>query len=135
MILEELLQSDSVFLDLSLQFENQLLIFSFAREDVNFANILGLFSLVHFILACLEWIGIIDEIHVTDFVLVSAIDLNDCLDFLIRHGEAEVCKGLSELLGRHLEVFVAVPILEEALGVKSVSLEPFFESINDSLGK
>ena len=55
----------------------------------------------------------------------------DGKEVLIGHCEAEIGKSLSELLRGDLEVLVAVPILEETLGVKSVPLEPVSESSDD----
>ena len=98
------------------------------------ANICGFLCLVHFIFqSSFNWSTVINEFHVLELVFISSIDLNDCLNFKVRHCEAKVGKGLSELLWGHLEVFVTIPILEEALRVKSVSLEPLFEALNDTL--
>ena len=82
----------------------------------------------------LEWCSILNELKVLDLICVGTIDLLDGIDFLIRHGETKVGQGLSELLRRYLEVLVTIPVLEEALRVESVSLEPVLEGINYILG-
>ena len=136
MVLEELAESDAVLLDLSLELEHQLGDHSLPNEGPLLANVLillGLVQLLHLLLEGLERSAIIDELEVLNLVVVSAIDGLNCGDLLVGQGEAEVVQGLSELLGGHLEVLVMVPILEEALGVKSVSCQPFSEGAKDNL--
>jgi uncharacterized sodium:solute symporter family permease YidK len=135
-VLEELAESDAVLLDLSLELEHQLGDLSLANEGSLLANVLillGLVQLLHLLLEGLERSAIVDEFEVLNLVVVSAIDGLHCGDLLIGQSETEVVQGLSELLGGHLEVLVKVPVLEEALGVKSVSCQPFSEGAKDNL--
>jgi hypothetical protein len=135
-VLEELAESDAVLLDLSLELEHQLGDLSLANESPLLADVLillGHVKLLHLLLEGLERGAIIDELEILYLIIVSAIDGLDCGHLLVRHGEAEVVQGLSELLRGHLEMLVTVPILEEALGVKSISCQPFSEGAKDNL--
>lgn len=131
-VLEELAQSDSVLFNLGLYFEDELLILLFAREGVHLPDIGGLLGFVEGASGP-EGVALVNEVHVPDLVLVGAVDLHDGGVFLVRHGEAEVGKSLPELLRGHLEVLVAVPVLEEALRVESVALQPVAEAGKDTL--
>lgn len=133
-ILEELVETDSVPLDLGLELEDEGFVSFLTDKGPHLADILRLLGLVNFInllLIGLEWVAIVDELHVLDLIVVSTVDLVDGKEVLIGHCEAEIGKSLSELLRGDLEVLVAVPILEETLGVKSVPLEPVSESSDD----
>lgn len=135
-VLEELAESDAVPLDLSLELEHQVGDLSLANESPLLANVLillGHVQLLHMLLEGLERSAIVDELEILDLVVVSAIDGLHCGDLLIGQDKAEVVQGLSELLGGHLEVLVMVPVLEEALRVKSVSCQPFSEGAKDNL--
>ncbi len=135
-VLEKLAESDAVLLDLSLKLEHQLGDLSLSNESPLFANVLillGHVKVLHMLLESLERGAIIDELEILNLVIVSAIDGLDCSHLLVRHGEAEVVQSLSKLLRGHLEVFVTVPVLEEALGVKSISCQPFSEGAKDDL--
>lgn len=135
-ILEELTKTDAVLLDLGLQLEHQVSDLLLANENSLLADILIFLSLVqlfHLLFEGLEGCAIIDELKIPNLIVVSAVDRLNGAHFLIVHNEAQVIQGLSELLRGHLEVFVTIPILEEALGVKSVSCEPLTEGTKDLL--
>ena len=137
MILEVLSEADAVFLDLSLDLEDEFLELTLSGEDVDLADIFGLLGAV--VGACggtasgAVGCSIGDELEVLDLVLIRAVDLNNSSELLIRHSEAQVGQGLSELLGRHLEVSVTVPVLEEALRVKAVTMKPVTEGVHNIL--
>jgi hypothetical protein len=121
---------------LSLQLEHKVGNLLLSNECSLFAYILVFLCLVkflHLLFECLEGCAIIDELKVLNFVVIGSIDGLNGGHLLIGHDEAQVVQGLSELLRGHLEVLVTIPILEEALGVKSVSCEPLSESPKDDL--
>ena len=135
-ILEELAEADSVFFNLGLNLEQEVGRFLFSCEYSLLPNVLiflRLVHLLHFFLKGLEGSAIKDELEVLDLVVISSVDGFDSLHLLVSHDEAEVVKSLSELLRRHLKVFVAVPVLEEALRVESVSREPVPEGCQHAL--
>lgn len=134
MILEKLTKTDPILLDLRLDLEDEGLIVIFTGEEVYLSNVGGLLSILK-LLGSSEGVTIVYEFKILNLVFVSAVDLHYSFKLFIRHGEAKVGQSLSELLRRDLEVFVAIPILEETLGVKSVSLEPFSEGSDHSLNK
>jgi hypothetical protein len=130
MILKKLSETDSVLLDLCLQLEHQVSDSLFPDESPLLANVfvlLGLVQLLHLLLESLERGAIVDEIKVPNLDVVGSIKGLYGGHFLVGKNETKVVQSLSELLGGHLEVFVAIPILEEALRIKSISSEPFFE--------
>ena len=52
---------------------------------------------------------------------------------LNRQGEAQQRERLLKLLAGHFEVLVAIPVLEEALGIKSLFPDNFCETAKDPL--
>ena len=74
-----------------------------------------------------------EEVIETDFVFLSTVNGFDEFDVLFRNGVAKESEGLSELLSGHLEVLMAVPVLEEALGIEAVFPDNFRETVQDSL--
>ena len=136
MILKELSETDPIFLDNRLKLEHQVSNFLFTNKHPLFTNVLlflGLIQFLHLLLERLEWSTISDELKILDLIIIGAVDGIDGLHLLVRHDEAEVVECLPELLGRDLEVLVTIPILEEALGVQSVSCEPVLEGCEDVL--
>ena len=87
MILEELLQADSVLLDLRLELEYELVELGLTIEHVDLADVLGLSALISGRLRS-EGVGVVDELEVLHFVLVGAVDLHDGLELGVGHGEA-----------------------------------------------
>ena len=112
-VLEELEQSDSVFLHLDFNFIEQLVQLAFPRV----INLLGLVDSFPqgFLVVAFEGIRIIQELLVLDVILFIPISFDQRLQLLISHCESEVCQSLSELFGRHLEMLVSVKVLKEAL--------------------
>ena len=128
--MEKFSKSYSIFLYLSFKLKDKLVEFSLTLKHIDLSNILSLSSLLTCALGS-EWVAIINELKILNLVGIGSIDLNNRTKLLIIHGKAKIGKGLSELLRRHLEVLVAIPVLEETLRVESVSLEPFSECIDD----
>ena len=136
MILEELTEADTVLLHLCLQLEHKVSDLFLTNESSFFTNILvllGLIEFFHLFFECLERCAIIDKLEILDLIVVSAVDLLHGSHFLVRHNKAQVVQSLSELLRGHLEMFVTVPILEETLGVKSISSKPLSEGAKNLL--
>ena len=77
-------------------------------------------SLIDFILkAC----AVIQEWKVLDISELSSIDLNDGGQLSIRNLNSEKSDSLLELLWRDLEMVVSILVLEETLGIKSLSVD------------
>ena len=81
----------------------------------------------------LEAVSVLEEIVETDFVFLGTINGLNEFDILFRDWVAKKSEGLSELLSRHLEVLMAVPVLEEALGIEAIFPDNFRETFQDSL--
>ena len=81
-ILEELSQTDSILLGLSLKLEEECINCLLSNKCSFLSNILVflcLAQLVNLLLVSLERCAIINEFHVLDFILISAIDLLESL--------------------------------------------------------
>ena len=85
-ILEELVEADAVLLDLRLKLEDERVELLNTPEGVDLADVLSLLGC--FISLGLEWVSVIDELHVLDLILIGAVDLHYSLEFLVLHGEA-----------------------------------------------
>ena len=85
-VLEELVETDSVPLDLGLELEDEGFVSLLTDKGPHLADILRLLGLVNFInllLIGLEWVAIVDELHVLDLIVVSTVDLVDGKEVLI----------------------------------------------------
>ena len=81
----------------------------------------------------LEAVAVLKEVSVSDLALFVAVHKANLGHLLGRQGKPEVGKDLPEDLLADLEVLVAVEVLEEALGVKSVSSDDLLEGLNAPL--
>jgi len=81
----------------------------------------------------LEAVGVSEEISVTDLTVGFSVLGGNTVDLLDAQLVAEEDKDLSELLLRHLEVLVAIPVLEEGLSIESVLADDFGETVKDGL--
>lgn len=87
MVLEEFAQSDSVLFNLGLNLEDELIILLFSREGADLPDIGCLLSFVEGA-SGLEGVAFVNEVHVSNLVLVGTIDLDNGGMLLIGHGEA-----------------------------------------------
>lgn len=118
MILEKFTKSNSIFLNLSFNFEKKFINILLSFEWLSLTEIRLLLSSRLFTeLITFEWICIIDELKVFNVVLFVTIGFDEGLQFFLCHCKAQVGKDLSELFGADLEMLVPVEILEETLGV------------------
>ena len=128
-ILHEFTETSSVshdgVLDLLEQRHNLLR----AREVNVLVNVGRLGATVGLVDRVLEHERVIDEGQVLDIALLVAVDVHEGLELLLGKLALEQVAGLAELLGRNLEVVVPILILEEASGVKALSLDEGLESI------
>lgn len=81
----------------------------------------------------LETVGVSEELGVTDLTVGFSVLGGNALDLLDAQLVAEEDKDLSELLLGHLEVLVAIPVLEEGLGIESVLADDFGETVKNGL--
>ena len=133
MILEELKQPNAVLLDLRFQLVKEAVYLLLSLEALQLTLVSCLLGGFFKSIAGGEWVAVVDELHVLDFVLVRSVDGHQRVELFVLHGEAKVGEGLSELLRGHLEMLVSIPVLEEALRVESVPLEPLAERVDDAL--
>lgn len=135
-VLEELTETDAVLLYLSLELEHEISDLLLSNESSLLSDVLvllGLVKFLHGLFEGLEGSAIVDELEIPDLVVIGSIDGLHGGHLLVGHGESEVVQSLAELLGGHFEVLVAIPVLKEALWVKSVPCEPFSECTEDHL--
>lgn len=80
-----------------------------------------------------ETVGVLQEVSVTDFVVIRAINGLNEGDLLGGKRVAEKRQCLLELLSGDFEVLVTVPVLEEALGVEPLFTDDFGETVKNAL--
>lgn len=133
-ILEELKESDSIFLGLLLDFSHEDIELRVSLE-VSLLAVVHWFGLsVNVLGSDVRGVGIFKEIHVNDLSVRVAVVSNQALALVVSEDKSESRQNLSELLGRDFEVLVLVPVLEEALGIESVLNEQVSESLHDISG-
>jgi hypothetical protein len=81
----------------------------------------------------LEAVGILEEFGVTDFTVRLTVLGGDTLDLLSGKVVTEEDKDLTELFLRDLEMLMAIPVLEERLGIESVSTDDLSETVKNLL--
>ena len=135
MILEEFKQSNTVLLHdlLNLEHEGMMIPLTIEISKSVAERRLGTscVSVDH----VLEAVCITKEISVPDRIVLIAINKGNSVDLGFVDLEAKSVQHLSEDLWAHLEVSQRVPILKEALCIKSVLSNNFSEVLNDLLAQ
>jgi len=132
-ILEELKKSNSVFLALVHNFFHEAGVLLGSIEIGPFLNVSGFGTGEGSVNSVLEAVGVLQELSVTDLSVEFSVLGGNTLDLLFAELVSEQDKDLTELLLRHLEMLVAIPILEEGLGVESVLADHLGETAEDGL--
>ena len=134
MILEEFQKPDAVLLNDVLDFSNECV-----HVTVDSCEIGELFIISGFGTSCwaindvLEAVGIIQELLIHDLVILVSVDLGNIHSISISQCKAESCQNLTEHLGAHFEVSVAIKVLEEALCIQSVLPDKLHELASNAL--
>lgn len=81
----------------------------------------------------LEAVCVLQELVITDLTVGFSILGGHGSNLLVAQVVTKEDKDLTELLLGHLEMLVAVPVLEEGLGVESVLADDFSETVEDGL--
>jgi len=81
----------------------------------------------------LEAVGILEEFSVTDFTVRLTVLGGNTLDLLSGKVVTEEDKDLTELFLGDLEMLMAIPVLEERLGIESISTDDLSETVKNLL--
>lgn len=130
---EELSESKSVLLHHLLDLLHEGLYLLGSSEVQVGLNIGGLGSRGWSIDCIFKNLRVVDEVKILNIVLLVSVNQNNSLELSVGEVESEASQHLLELLWRNLEVLMSVEVLEEGLGVKSLSLDQKFELLNYSL--
>lgn len=134
MILEEFSQSDSVFFDLVLNFKHKSRVVTGSSCEVDpFLSVSALSLGGRTVDGVLKAVGVPEEFSVFDGAIVVTVHFSYKCDLFVVQFEFEESENLLELLLRDFEVVVAVPILEETLGVESFLSDDVGETLKNSL--
>jgi len=120
MILEELQQSDTIFLDLSFNLIQQFRQLTVTNPFLICWTISWFSSFSSNLELIFIWISIIKEKQVLDISFFISINMSDCFYLFITHYKTKVCKNLSKLFGRYFKMTMSIKILEEWLRVQSL---------------
>lgn len=104
----------------------------FAIEVNKFLDIRGFSTSSWTIDDVFETVGVSEEVSVHDLVVLVSIYCRDVVRISVSKSEAKGSQHLTEDLGRHFEMSVAVKVLEEALGVESVLSHELCEVFGDT---
>ena len=130
-ILQEFTKSDSVSHDIILDLLNQNFDGTGTSEvDVEWL-IGGLSTGVWFVDDVVTVLAIIEERHVLDVTIIVSVLLDNGVKLSIADLNTKECDGLFELFWGNLEVVVSIWVLEEALGIKSLSSDEVSELIKN----
>jgi len=132
-ILEELKQSNSVFFALVHNFFHEADVLLGSIEIGPLLNVGGFSTGEGSVNNVLEAVGVLEELGVTDLSVEFSVLGGHTLNLLNAKLVSEEDKDLTELLLGHLEMLVAIPVLEEGLGVESVLADHFGETAEDGL--
>jgi hypothetical protein len=133
MILEEFSQSNSVFFDLVLNFVHQSSVVTGSSGEVNPFLSVGALSLSGGTVdGVLKAVGVAEEFGVFDCAIVVTVHFSYKCDLFVVQFEFKKSKDLLELLLRNFEVVVAIPILEETLGIESFLSDDVGETLKNS---
>jgi len=130
-ILQEFTKSDSVSHDVILDLLNQNFDGTGTSEiDVEWL-IGGLSTGVWFVDDVVTVLAIVEERHVLDVTIIVSVLLDNGVKLSIADLNTKECDGLFELFWGNLEVVVSIWVLEEALGIKSLSSDEVSELIKN----
>ena len=132
-ILEEFKKSDSVFLALVHNFFHEIIVLFGTVEISPFLNVGGLELGGGSINNVLKAVSVSQEFSVTNLSVGFSVLSGNTVNLFDAQLVAEEDKDLTELLLRHLEMLVAIPVLEEGLGIESVLTDDFRETVKDGL--
>jgi len=128
-ILQEFTKSDSVSHDIILDLLNQNFDGTGTSEvDVEWL-IGGLSTGVWFVDDVVTVLAIVEERHVLDVTIIVSVLLDNGVKLSIADLNTKECDGLFELFWGNLEVVVSIWVLEEALGIKSLSSDEVSELV------
>ena len=135
MILEELKQTDAVFLHdlLNLSHESQMVPFSIEISKLVAERRLG--SSCVTVDHVLKAVCIAEEVCIFDLIVLVTVDQCDGIDLILIDLESKCVQHLSEDLRADLKVAKCVSVLEEALCVQSILSDNFTEVLNDLLAQ
>ena len=133
MILEEFEQSNTVLLHDLLYLSHEGHMVPFAIEISKSVTEGRLCTCCVSIDHVLKTVCIAEEISVPDRIVFVTINKGNSVDLILVNLETKRIQHLSEDLGAHLEVTKRIPILEEALRIKSVLPNNFSEVLNNLL--
>jgi hypothetical protein len=130
-ILQEFTKSDSVSHDIILDLLNQNFDSTGTSEvDVEWL-IGGLSTGVWFVDDVVTVLTIVEERHVLDVTIIVSVLLDNGVKLSIADLNTKECDSLFELFWGNLEVVVSIWVLEEALGIKSLSSDEVSELIKN----
>ena len=132
-VLEELDHSNAVLLYHVFNLRHQGLVLLFASKIEVPIHVRRLGAGGWSVDSLVEVVAVTEELGIFDLQVLVSVDEGKQVDLLIADREPEVGKDLSEDLLRDLEVLMAVVVLEEGLGVKSVPPGEFGEVEHDLL--
>jgi hypothetical protein len=88
MILEEFTESDSVFLDLSLNLKQQGIKILLSLKCLSLTEVCRLLTSCCLLRSTLEWISIVNEVEILDIILFVAVVFDKRIKFFVGHSEA-----------------------------------------------
>ena len=132
-ILEELKNSNAVFLDYLLDLSHECLVIIYTVEVRKSVSESGLGACSIAIDYVFKAVGITKEVCIPDGVILVTVNKRDSFNRILFYLEAECIENLSENLRSHLKGAKGVSVLEEAFGIKSVLSNDFTEVSNDLL--
>ena len=128
-ILQEFSKSDSVSHDVVLDLLDKSFDGTGTGEvDVEWL-IGGLSTSVRFVDDVVSVLAIVEEWHVLDITIIVSVLLDNGIELGITDLNTKESDGLFELFWGNLEVVVSIWVLEEALGIKSLSSDEVSECI------
>jgi len=81
----------------------------------------------------LEAVCVLQKLVITDLAVGFSVLGGNGSDLLVAQVVTKEDKDLTELLLGHFEMLVAIPVLEEGLGIESVLTDDFSETVEDGL--
>ena len=133
MVLEELKQSKTVFLNHVLNLSHECFMCSFSIEIGVSFNIGGLGTCCRSVDDVFKAVRVSKELSILNLIVLVSIDCSNRFSVIFKERETKSSKNLTEHLCRYFKVLMAVKILEEALCVKSVLPNEFSEIFSDTL--
>ena len=130
-ILEELKNSNAVFLDYLLDLSHECLVIIHTIKVRKSVSESGLGACSVAIDYVFKAVGITKEVCIPDRVILVAINKRDSFNLLLINLEAKCVENLSENLRSHLEGAKGISVLEETLGIESVLPDDFTEVSDD----